>query len=90
MKINNINGRRLVCQHMFIDDQIKPGQTWAPADGSDYTVTIISVIDGWVVYQYDKSDGAISTHEKDTFSFQVRYCLVVDPEQVDEILAMGV
>lgn len=80
MKIVNENGRNLVAQHIFKQDEIKPGSTWAPADGSNYTVEVVSVIDGWVTYK----DAKGHVYDKDWFSFQTRYCLVVldgEPEK---------
>lgn len=69
------NGRKLLVQHIFSPEDIKVGSVWAPADGSDYTVEVLNVHDGWVSYR----DGA-NLHEKLSLAFQSRYCLVVEDD----------
>lgn len=74
MKIVNINGRNLVTQHIYPVSEIKAGSVWAPADESNYTVTVVSVGDGWVTYKDDRNH----VYDKFALAFQSRYCLVVD------------
>ena len=69
----NINGRNLVTQHIFPVTEIKVGSIWAPADGSNYTVEVLSVDNvGWVSYRM----GQNSPRKKLSTAFQSRYCLV--------------
>lgn len=70
MDIKNINGRNLVTQHT---SEIEVGSIWAPADGSNYTVEVLSVDNvGWVSYRL----GENSPRKKLWLAFQSRYCLV--------------
>lgn len=83
MRIETINGRHMLCEHIIRSDMIIPGQVWAPADGSDYEVHIISTSvhggDVWVMYSWTEK-GVRYEHEKMAFAFQCRYCLVIDKE----------
>jgi hypothetical protein len=80
MRIENKNGHKLVCGHIYDYSQLKVGTTWASADASDRTVKITKLeqVSGgiyWVTYVGSDDN---TTHEKDWFSFQCRYCLVVE------------
>ncbi len=75
MRIEVVNGRKLVCGHIYPHSELKVGQQWAPADGSDRVVTIRAIDGEWVQYGEYGND---RTYEKDSFSFQCRYCLVVE------------
>jgi len=74
--IKTVNGQQIVVQHMFPIADIKVGQHWAYADGSSGEVTITAV-------NYDEQDVTYansrtgSSHTKDAFSFQTRYCMIV-------------
>ena len=79
-----IDGRKAVVRHFFKPHEIKPGSRWARADGSKGYVTVEGInqygsIDPWyeVVYSWEEN-GEKFTHEKDTFSFQCRYLLIID------------
>ena len=75
MRIENVNGRKLVCGHIFPANEIEVGQRWAPADGSAREVEIVMVTEEYVYYR------GITTGEeyrKDAFGFQCRYCKIVD------------
>lgn len=74
METEVINGRTLVVRHTFPLTELQVGSRWAPADGGDREVEITSINGEWVEYR-DEIDGVI--REKDWFSFQVRYCLIV-------------
>ena len=74
MRIETVNGRNLVCGHIFPANELEVGQVWAPADGSDRVVTITK-IDGNIIYYNDPRFGDF---DKDAFSFQCRYGKVVD------------
>lgn len=79
-----IDGRKAIVRHIFKAHEIKVGSRWARADGSKGYVTVEGLntygsIKPWyeVVYSWEK-DGEKFTHEKDTFDFQCRYCLIVE------------
>lgn len=74
MRIEVVNGRKLVCGHIFPASEVKVGQVWAPADGGDREVTINAVTEDHVFY----TDSKFGDFRKDTFGFQCRYCKVVD------------
>jgi len=74
LRIETHNGRRIVCGHIFHRTEIRVGQVWQGSSGSTVTVTDIS--DDWITYM--QSNGV--PHTKDAFSFQCRYCLVVNDE----------
>lgn len=76
MRIETVHGRKLVCGHIFKTDEIKKGQRWAPADGSNREVKIVRVDGSWVKYEWEEQ-GQRKTHEKEAFAFQCRYCKVV-------------
>ncbi len=80
MRIELLNNRYLLCGHILSTAFVRVGQVWAPASGGNYEVTITDVTDGWVTYEWNEWDesGIIKHHSKDSFSFQCRYCLVID------------
>lgn len=75
MRIEIVNGRKLVCGHIFPAYDVKVGQLWAPADGSD-RVHEITAIDEDYVWHKDISTG--EEYRKDAFGFQCRYCKIVE------------
>lgn len=74
MRIEKHHGRWIVCGYVFPKEFIKKGQIWQGSSGS--TVEVLEVDDGGEVY-YSQSSGS-PDHSKDYFSFQCRYCKVVD------------
>lgn len=76
MRIETVNGRDLVCEHFFKAHEIEAGQRWAPADGSNREVKIVSVDGDCVKYEWEEQ-GQRKTHEKTLFAFQCRYCKVL-------------
>lgn len=74
MRIEQVNGRYLLCGYILPVDKIKVGQVWAPASGTDREVVVIKVNGDWVTYAGIEQP----VYEKDCFSFQCRYCLVLD------------
>lgn len=74
MRIETVNGRKLVCGHIFPANELEVGQVWAPADGMDREVTITK-IDGDLIYY---NGPLLKASFRDFFSFQCRYCKVVD------------
>lgn len=86
MRVELVHGRRLLCGHILADDQVKPAQIWAAADGGDRTVRITAVAHDWVTYTWGEH-GEPKYHDKSIFAFQCRYCLVLDgPEIPKELL----
>lgn len=85
MRVETVNGRHLLCGHILPIDKIHRGQTWAPADGSNRTVTIESGGE-WVDYSWIEN-GEKKVHTKMSFAFQCRYCLVL-PE-AGQVLTVG-
>ena len=77
-RIEIVHGRKPLCGVILPKHRIQHGQTWAPASGSNHTVRIIAVRDDWVCYSWQEN-GRTQYHEKDVFSFQCRYCLVIPP-----------
>lgn len=77
MRIEVVNGRKLVCGHIYPTNEIKAGQVWAAADGANRTVTVVKVDGDWVKYEWEEKC-AIVDHTKLAFAFQCRYCLVVE------------
>ena len=77
MRLEVKHSRVLLCGHILSREFILPGQRWASADGSNREVTITSVNFDKVEYCWDQN-GSVVYHSKDSFSFQCRYCLVVD------------
>lgn len=79
MRIETHHGRQIVCGHIFGHDEIKVGQVWQGSSGS--TVVVIERNADWVKYR--QWDG--STHTKEAFAFQCRYCLVVESESAANV-----
>lgn len=75
MRIEIVNGQKLVCGHIFPISEIEPGQIWAPADGSNRVHEIISNDGKNITHRWTET-GEVFT--KDAFGFQCRYCKVVD------------
>lgn len=75
MRTEIVNGRKIVCGHIYPLSELKVGQRWAQADGANREVTIREIIDDQVIYGEHGSD---RSYEKDYFSFQCRYCKVVE------------
>ena len=76
MRIETQNGRKIVCGHIFKIDKIKVGQIWQGVGG--FTVTITKIENNHIYYQWEEENGIVKTHNKESFAFQCRYCLVVD------------
>jgi hypothetical protein len=74
MRIEVVNGRKLVCEHIFPASEVKIGQIWTPADGADRE-GVITAVDEHDVYYTDSKFGDF---HNDAFGFQCRYCNVVD------------
>lgn len=75
MRIEKINGYSAVCGHFYPVNEIKIGSKWTAADGSDNVVFIRDIQKNIIFYGRYGND---RTLEKDSFSFQCRYCLIVE------------
>ena len=77
-----IKGHTAVVRHFFKAHEIQVGSRWIGSSGGIVTVEGLNTYGStnpWieVVYSWEK-DGEKFTHEKDAFSFQCRYCLIVE------------
>lgn len=83
-RVETLNKRHVLCGGIVPVTFLKRGQRWASADGSDREVEIVNIIDGWVTYTWEVKDGVTESHEKLSFPFQCRYCLILDTPEVPE------
>lgn len=70
------NGDTILCGVVLPDSMLQIGQRWLGSGGRSVYITAITTHKGtsWVCYE-----GVLQpTHEKDSFSFQCRYCLVLE------------
>ena len=75
MRIEKHHGNNIVCGHIYPASELKSGQRWQSSSG--HVVTIQSIVNlDWVRYVWEEN-GATRHTEKDSFSFQCRYCLIV-------------
>lgn len=81
MRVEKVRERYLLCGVILPKNKIKHGQLWAAADGTDHVVRINGVRDDWVGYNWGGS-----YNEKDVFSFQCRYCLVLPTNEIPKDL----
>lgn len=80
MRVEWRHGHHILCGVVLPANKLKPGQVWV---AGGLPVTIISVDhNGWVTYE----GVAQQRWEKDAFSFQCRYCLVVPTNKIPEEL----
>ena len=75
MRVEKHNGKNIVCGHIFPASEIKINQLWQGSSGA--TVTISDIKDDWIKYVW-LENGKYMEHEKTSFAFQSRYCLVID------------
>jgi len=76
------NGHKFIVGHFFKAHEIQVGSHWIGSSGGIVTVEGFNTygsIDPWieVVYSWD-DHGVKRTNDKDVFSFQCRYCLIVE------------
>lgn len=76
-----INGHKAVVRHIFKAHEIQVGSRWIGSSGGIVTVEGFNSYgdtDPWieVVYSWDEN-GVKRTNDKDVFSFQCRYCLII-------------
>ena len=85
LRIETVHGRHLVCGGILPANCVRPGQTWASADGSNRIVQVDEVGEDWVRYSWTENEVSKS-HEKLAYSFQCRYCLVVPTSEIPKEL----
>lgn len=82
-EVGNQNGYRIAVGHIFKGDEIEPGSRWISTTNGIVTieeVKLLNTSDGYEwheVYYSWEVEGERYTHEKDSFSFQCRYCLIL-------------
>jgi hypothetical protein len=77
-----INGHTAVVRYFFKPHEIQVGSRWIGVSGGIVTVEGINQYgstNSWyeVVYSWYEN-GEKKTHDKDQFSFQCRYCLILE------------
>lgn len=72
MRVEERNGLRIVCGHFYPVDEIKEGQQWVSSCGH---VVTVKHVDNGIVY-YSQTQGV--NWCKDSFSFQCRYCRILE------------
>jgi hypothetical protein len=87
MRVEEWHGRKIVCEHIFPANEIKVGSIWQGSSGSLVEITEVKEfrwtyknkeqIDFDVFYKW-VDNGKEVFHNKDSFSFQCRYCLVTE------------
>ena len=83
MRVETVNDRYLLCGHILHRVHLQEGQKWAQADGTNRTVTITRIDGDWITYEWYE-DQKYQSHVKDWFSFQCRYCLVLNTPDIPE------
>ena len=83
-----INGHKCIVRHIFNREELKVGTRWVPADGVNLVVTIdeIKIYPAsdheehhwYEIYYSGELNGEKYAHHKDHFSFQCKYCLIVE------------
>ncbi|QGT54453.1 hypothetical protein b3_0210 [Synechococcus phage B3] len=71
-------------------DEILVGSRWIGVSGDIVTVEGLNSygsLDPWITVVYSwQEKGQTVTHEKDVFSFQVRYSLIVDSPTLSDVV----
>lgn len=75
MRVEKVNGRNILCGCIPPAGKIFPGQLWTASDDSGRDVLVVGISGSNVAYIGIKDDVKC---DKDFFSFQCRYCLVLD------------
>lgn len=81
MRVEKVNEKFLLCGGIIPKERITKGQLWARADGSAGLVMIDEVIGDDVKYKWLEKE-EWKYHTKDSFSFQCRYCLLLNSEEL--------
>lgn len=83
MRVEFQNGRFILCGVILPKEKIEVGQTWAAGN----SIVQVDEVDqfGWVRYHWFEND-ELRSNEKESFSFQSRYCLVLPSSQIPKEL----
>lgn len=78
------DGTKILCHHILPKGKIKVGSKWRSGSDICRVVTIVNVDEhsGWV--EYVSADCPDRLYAKDWFSFQCRYCLILDSDEVPD------
>ena len=80
MRVEKENDKYILCGVILPVRYITKGQRWS---AGMHNVLIEEVKDKWVTYSWIEQ-GVKKIHEKDSFNFQCRYCLVLGkPEDLN-------
>lgn len=79
MRLEWKNNKRILCGHILPAQKIKSGQQWMGSSGLIVTVNCVDEF-GWVHYNWIEN-GELVEHQKDSFSFQCRYSVIVKDGQ---------
>lgn len=74
------NGYWILCGGVIPAKDVKVGQRWLAGGNKPVTVTEVTLGNGFITYEGE----AQPKHTKDNFSFQCRYCLVLESAEVPE------
>jgi hypothetical protein len=74
MRVEQVNGRNIMCGYIYPVNELAVGQEWAQADGTD-RVVVIREIEGHTIRFGEHAND--TNFEEDNFQFQTRYCRVV-------------
>lgn len=81
MRIEKVNNKLILCGGIIHPSFIQPNQEWMSSSGHSVFVDSVTSDEHEVRVLYSWSErGELKSHEKDHFSFQCRYCLVLESE----------
>lgn len=85
MRVELHRGKYTLCGGILPPEKIEPGQVWQGSSGATVTVDKVEKRGElhWVTYHWF-SDDEFRDHDKDSFSFQCRYCLVLPNENLPD------
>jgi hypothetical protein len=75
METETIFGHPAIVRHFFSPDEITLGSKWISSLGN---IVKIELIEGQTIYYSWTENGELKKHNKDSFSFQCRYSLIID------------
>ena len=80
MRVEQHNGRYILCGAILPTEFIKHGQLWMSSGNLIVRVTYVKNGE-WVYYSWEEQ-GEVRQYSKDSFAFQCRYCLVLDGPEI--------
>lgn len=76
MEIVDFRGVRIVTQHIFPASELEVGSRWISSSGAVVTLVHVEPHEEFPDVTYVTANGA--SHTKDSWAFQVRYCLILE------------